>query len=215
MFLKRVYSEICVIRVQIFILVSLLCEFVTFRRKRGLDGKILCGNLWANSLLWNKVEFESACIILVCGKGESIFIAGRIANKTQFLRPNRCVAAERTTEYELWQSASRQQNPRKPPRKRLDAGTACSRSWNFSAAASRIGKGQRNLGVDHLGRLSDAMGVSSDFLLKGCSETVYWFARCWMTSRKIAATKANRRKMSGFAAKTVCFSALQWWKHLL
>jgi len=40
-------------------------------------------------------------IILVCGKGESIFIAGRIANKTQFLRPNRCVAAERTTEYEL------------------------------------------------------------------------------------------------------------------
>ena len=64
MFLKRVYSEICVIRVQIFILVSLLSEFVTFRRK----------------------------------------------------------------------------------------------------------KGQRNLGVDHLGRLSDAMGVSSDFLLKGCSE---------------------------------------------
>lgn len=31
-------------------------------------------------------------------------------------------------------------------------------------------KGQRNLGVDHLGCLSDAMGVSSDFLLKGCSE---------------------------------------------
>ena len=31
-------------------------------------------------------------------------------------------------------------------------------------------KGQRNLGVDHLGRLSDAMGVSSDFLLKGCFE---------------------------------------------
>ena len=31
-------------------------------------------------------------------------------------------------------------------------------------------KGQRNLGVDHLERLSDAMGVSSDFLLKGCSE---------------------------------------------
>lgn len=30
-------------------------------------------------------------------------------------------------------------------------------------------KGQRNLGVDHLGRLSDAMGVSSDFLLS-CSE---------------------------------------------
>lgn len=29
---------------------------------------------------------------------------------------------------------------------------------------------KRNLGVDHLGRLSDAMGVSSDFLLKGCSE---------------------------------------------
>ena len=170
MFLKRVYSEICAIRVRIFILVSLLCEFVTFRRKKGLDGKILCGNLWANSLLWNKVEFESACIILVCGKRESIFIAGRIANKTQFLRPNRCVAAERTTEYKLWQSASRQQNPRKPPRKRLDAGTACSRSWNFSAAASRIGKGQRNLGIDHLGRLSDAMGVSSDFLLKGCSE---------------------------------------------
>ncbi len=31
-------------------------------------------------------------------------------------------------------------------------------------------KGQRNVEVDHLGRLSDAMGVSSDFLLKGCSE---------------------------------------------
>ena len=28
-------------------------------------------------------------------------------------------------------------------------------------------KGQRNLGVDHLGRLSDAMGASSDFLLNG------------------------------------------------
>lgn len=38
--LKRVYSEICVIRVQIFILVSLLCEFVTFRRKKGLDGHL-------------------------------------------------------------------------------------------------------------------------------------------------------------------------------
>ena len=34
MILKQVYSEICVIRVQIFILVSLLCEFVTFRRKK-------------------------------------------------------------------------------------------------------------------------------------------------------------------------------------
>ena len=43
MFLKRGYSEICVIRVQIFILVSLLCEFVTFRRKKGLDGK---NTLW-------------------------------------------------------------------------------------------------------------------------------------------------------------------------
>ena len=43
MFLKRVYSEICVIRVQIFILVSLLCEFATFRRKKGLDGK---NTLW-------------------------------------------------------------------------------------------------------------------------------------------------------------------------
>lgn len=31
-------------------------------------------------------------------------------------------------------------------------------------------KGQRNLGVDYLGCLSDAMEVSSDFLLKGCSE---------------------------------------------
>ncbi len=39
MFLKRVYSEICVIRVQIFILVSLLCEFVTFRRKKDLTEK--------------------------------------------------------------------------------------------------------------------------------------------------------------------------------
>lgn len=38
-----IYSEICVIRVQIFILVSLLCEFVTFRRKKGLDGK---NTLW-------------------------------------------------------------------------------------------------------------------------------------------------------------------------
>ncbi len=45
MFLKRVYSEIYVIRVQIFILVSLLCEFVTFRRKKDLTEKILCGNL--------------------------------------------------------------------------------------------------------------------------------------------------------------------------
>ena len=39
MFLKRVYSEIYVIRVQIFILVSLLCEFVTFRRKKDLTEK--------------------------------------------------------------------------------------------------------------------------------------------------------------------------------
>ena len=35
---------------------------------------------------------------------------------------------------------------------------------------AQLEKGQRNLGVDHLERLSDAMGVSSDFLLKGCSE---------------------------------------------
>ena len=71
-------------------------------------------------------------------------------------------------------------------------------------------KGQRNLGVDHLGRLSDAMGVSSDFLLKGCSENSILV--CKMLDdlkKKIAATKANRRKMSGFAAKTVYFSALQ------
>ena len=56
MFLKRVYSEICVIRVQIFILVSLLCEFVTFRRKKGLDGKnTLCeikSNLNPHALSW-------------------------------------------------------------------------------------------------------------------------------------------------------------------
>ena len=87
MFLKRVYSEICVIRVQIFILVSLLCEFVTFRRKKG----------WTQERLAAEAEIS-----------------------VQQLRA--------------------------------------------------LEKGQRNLGVDHLGRLSDAMGVSSDFLLKGCSE---------------------------------------------
>lgn len=38
-----IYSEIYVIRVQIFILVSLLCEFITFRRKKGVDGK---NTLW-------------------------------------------------------------------------------------------------------------------------------------------------------------------------
>ena len=206
MFLKRVYSEICVIRVQIFILMSLLCEFVTFRRKKGLDGKILCGNLWANSLLWNKVEFESACIILVCGKGESIFIAGRIANKTQFLRPNRCVAAERTTEYELWQSASRQQNPRKPPRKRLDAGTACSRSWNFSAAASRIGKrtaqsGSRSLGTP-VGRNGGSAVISC---WKVVLKTVHWFARCWMTSRKNCSHQSKSQKNERFCRKNSIF----------
>ena len=87
MLLKRVYSEICVIRVQIFILVSLLCEFVTFRRKKG----------WTQERLAAEAEIS-----------------------VQQLRA--------------------------------------------------LEKGQRNLGVDHLGRLSDAMGVSSDFLLKGCSE---------------------------------------------
>ena len=71
-------------------------------------------------------------------------------------------------------------------------------------------KGQRNLGVDHLGRLSDAMGVSSDFLLKGCSENSILV--CKMLDdlkKKIVAVKVNRRKMSGFAAKAVYFSALQ------
>lgn len=87
MFLKRVYSEICVIRVQIFILVSLLCEFVTFRLEKG----------WTQERLAAEAEIS-----------------------VQQLRA--------------------------------------------------LEKGQRNLGVDHLGRLSDAMGVSSDFLLKGCSE---------------------------------------------
>ena len=216
MFLKRVYSEICVIRVQIFILVSLLCEFVTFRRKKGLDGKILCGNLWANPLLWNKVEFESACIILVCGKGESIFIAGRIANKTQFLRPNRCVAAERTTEYELWQSASRQQNPRKPPRKRLDAGTACSRSWNFSAAASRIGKRTAQSGSRPLGTPVGCNGSQQWFPAERLFRKQYiGLQDAGWPQEKIAAIKVNRRKMSGFAAKAVYFSALQQWKYLL
>lgn len=137
MFLKRVYSEICVIRVRIFILVSLLCEFVTFRRK----------------------------------KGESIFIAGRIANKTQFLRPNRCVAAERTTEYESYDKVQVGNRIR---------GSRLEKGWTQERLAAEaeisvqqlraLEKGQRNLGVDHLGRLSDAMGVSSDFLLKGCSE---------------------------------------------
>lgn len=72
-------------------------------------------------------------------------------------------------------------------------------------------KGQRNLGVDHLGRLSDAMGVSSDFLLKGCSENSTLVCKMLddLKKKKIAATGANRRKMSGFAAKTVYFSALQ------
>ena len=103
--------------------------------KKDLTEKILCGNLWANSLLWNKVEFESACIILVCGKGESIFIAGRIANKTQFLRPNRCVAAERTTKYELWQSASRQQNPWKPPRKKAGRRNGLQQKLKFQCSS--------------------------------------------------------------------------------
>ena len=70
-------------------------------------------------------------------------------------------------------------------------------------------KGQRNLGVDHLGRLSDAMGVSSDFLLKGCSENSTLVCKMLDDLKKNAATKANRRKMSGFAAKAVYFSALQ------
>ena len=70
-------------------------------------------------------------------------------------------------------------------------------------------KGQRNLGVDHLGRLSDAMGVSSDFLLKGCSENSTLVCKMLDDLKKIAAVKVNRRKMSGFAAKTVYFSALQ------
>ena len=34
-------------------------------------------------------------------KEESIFTTGSIESKAQFLRPNRCMAAERTTEYEL------------------------------------------------------------------------------------------------------------------
>lgn len=197
------------------------CEFVAWKSlrydgKKDLTEKILCGNLWANSLLWNKVEFESACIILVCGKGESIFIAGRIANKTQFLRPNRCVAAERTTEYELWQSASRQQNPWKPPRKRLDAGTACSRSWNFSAVASRIGKRTAQSGSRPLGTPVGCNGSQQRFP----AERLFWkqyigLQDAGWPQEKIAATKANRRKMSGFVAETVCFSALQWWKHLL
>ncbi len=56
-------------------------------------------------------------------------------------------------------------------KKRLDAGTACSKKLKFQCSSfAHWKKGQRNLGVDHLGRLSDAMGVSSDFLLKGCSE---------------------------------------------
>ena len=57
-------------------------------------------------------------------------------------------------------------------------GSRLEKSWTQERLAAEISvqqlraleKGQRNLGVDHLGRLSDAMGVSSDFLLKGCSE---------------------------------------------
>jgi transcriptional regulator with XRE-family HTH domain len=77
-------------------------------------------------------------------------------------------------------------------------------------------KGQRNLGVDHLGRLSDAMGGQQWFP----AERLFWkqyigLQDAGWPQEKIAATKANRRKMSGFVAETVCFSALQWWKHLL
>ena len=141
-----------------------------------------------------KVEFEPSCAILAW-KGESIFIAGRIANKTQFLRPNRCVAAERTTEYELWQSASRQQNPRKPPRKRLDAGTACSRSWNFSVAASRIGKRTAQSGSRPLGTPVERNGSQQRFP----AERLFWkqyigLQDAGWPQEKIAATKANRRK---------------------
>ena len=44
---------------QIFILVSLLCEFVTFRRKKGLDGKKYSVVISANHLA--KVETGSRC----------------------------------------------------------------------------------------------------------------------------------------------------------
>ena len=52
----------------------------------------------------------------------------------------------------------------------LSQGGLQTKPSSSAQTAAQQQKGRRNLGVDHLGRLSDAMGVSSDFLLKGCSE---------------------------------------------
>lgn len=56
-------------------------------------------------------------------------------------------------------------------------GSRLEKGWKLAAEAEisvqqlrALEKGQRNLGVDHLSRLSDAMGISSDFLIKGRSE---------------------------------------------
>lgn len=91
----------------------------------------------------------------------------------------------------LYRREDCKQNPVPPPKPlrssrkddRIWVMTKCKSATESAEAASKkagrrnglqqlraLEKGQRNLGVDHLGRLSDAMGVSSDFLLKGCSE---------------------------------------------
>ena len=149
------------------------CEFVVWicyvpPQKKDLTEKILCGNLWANSLLWNKVEFEFLCAFGM--KEESIFTIGRIANKIQFLRLNRCAAAERTTQF-----------GRRP------LGTPVGRNGSQQRFPAERLFWKQYIGLQDAG---------------------------W-PQEKIAAVKVNRRKMSGFAAKTVYFSALQQWKYLL
>lgn len=66
-------------------------------------------------------------------------------------------------------------------------------------------KGQRNLGVDHLGRLSDAMGVSSDFLLKGCSENSILVCKMLDDLKKNCSRQSKSQKNERFCRKNSIF----------
>ena len=66
-------------------------------------------------------------------------------------------------------------------------------------------KGQRNLGVDHLGRMSDAMGVSSDFLLKGCSENSTLVCKMLDDLKKKCSHQSKSQKNERFCSKSSIF----------
>ena len=119
--------------------VSLLCQFGVFcDGRQDLTFWMLCGNLWAIRFIEIKSDSDDCAIFDAEKKKKAIFTTGRIKSETVFLRPDRCMTAERTTEYGLRQTWNREQNPQCPCKEKLDAAGFGWESSDVDSTLARI-----------------------------------------------------------------------------